>query len=273
MRNAGRARAWPSLRSQSVQSVERALILLDLLGNGSRWGISEFARATRLSKTVVFRLVQTLGRHGYVTQAEDRRYQLGTKPLELASAVLRRFEVRQVARPTMLALAERTGESVVLTAPGREGVICLDTIDGPQRIRVSFQIGRITPWHAGAAGKLHLAYLHESRIREIVAGGLPRYTERTVTDPEVLLQDLARIRHQGYAFTVGEFDPGVAAISAPVFDSTNEVVAAISIGGPAPRFSQEALPNLIREVREAAEQITVHLLGGRPGVHGEARAG
>lgn len=266
MRNTGRTQTGRSPGPQFVQSVDRALTLLDLLGNGNRWGITEFARATGLSKTVVFRLVRTLGQHGYVTQADDHRYVLGTKPLELASVVLRRFEVRQVARPTMLALAERTGESVVLTAPGREGVICLDTVDGPQQIRASFQIGRITPWHAGAAGKLHLAFLQESRIREIIARGLPRYTERTITDPEMLLRDLARIRRRGYAFTVGEFDPGVAAISAPVLDSSNEVIAAVSIGGPASRFSQAALPNLIREVREAAEQVTVRLLGGRPKV-------
>lgn len=269
MRNGGRARSGRVRRPPLVQSVDRALVLLDLLAGGtSSRGISEVARATRLSKTAVFRLVRTLERHGYVAQTEDRRYALGTKPLELASVVLRRFEVRQVARSTMLTLAERTGESVVLTAPSRDGVICLDTIDGPQIIRASFQVGRITPWHAGAAGKLHLAFLPKPRIEEILARGLPRHTERTITNPAVLRRDLARIYRQGYAFTVGEFDPGVAAVTAPIRDSRNEVVAGISIAGTAARFSAGALPGLLRYVREAAEEVSMRLLGGpRPDGH------
>ncbi|MDR7484576.1 MAG: IclR family transcriptional regulator [Armatimonadota bacterium] len=270
MRNR-RTRSRDPVRPSLVRSVDHALALLDLLADGTgSWGISECARATGLSKAAVFRLVRTLERHGYIVQTDGRRYALGTKPLELAGVVLRRFEVRDVARPTMLALAERTGESVVLTAPGRDGVICLDTVDSPQRIRASFQIGRVTPWHAGAAGKLHLAFLPEGRMREIMARGLPRYTERTMTDPAALRRDLVRIRRQGYAFTVGEFDPGVAAITAPIRDSRGEVVAAISIGGPAARFSADALPALIRHVREAAEEVSLRLLGGHRAV-GQAR--
>jgi len=273
MRNNVRARAKRSRPSHTVQSVDRALRLLDLLGDGTAArSLTECSRAMGLSKAVVFRLVRTLERHGYLMRNDDRRYMLGTKPLELASVVLRRFEVRQVARPTVLALAERTGESVVLTAPGRDGVVCLDTVDSPQRIRVSFQVGRITPYHAGAAGKVHLAYLPEARIRQILARGLPAFTERTITDPGALRRDLARIRRQGYAFTVGEFDPGVAAISAPIVDSRNEVVAVISLGGPAERFSRRALPRLVREVKRAAEEISIRLLGGRPTAGEEAQA-
>lgn len=250
-----------------VQSVDRALVLLDLLANGTpSWGISELSRATGLSKAAVYRLTRTLERHGYAAQADDHRYVLGTKPLELAGAVLSRFEVRQVARSTMFALAERTRESVVLTAPSRNGVICLDTVDGPQRLRASFQVGRVTPWHAGAAGKLHLAFLPEDRARRIVARGLPRFTERTITDPATLLRDLAQIRLQGYAFTVGEFDPGVAAVSAPIVDSRKEVVAGISIGGPAFRFADDRLPHLTQEVRRAAVEISKRMLGTPAGL-------
>ncbi|MBM3471197.1 MAG: IclR family transcriptional regulator [Armatimonadetes bacterium] len=262
MRNTGRAREKRPNAWHLVQSVDRALSLLDLLGNGNAsLGISEFSRATGLSKAVVFRLVRTLERHGYVTQSEDRRYALGTKPLELASVVLHRFDVRQVARSTMLDLAERTGESVVLTAPSRDGVICLDTVDGPQQIRVSFRLGRITPWHAGAAGKIHLAHQPDIAIRQVIARGLPRHTARTVTNKSRLLRDLARIRHDGYAFTVGEFDDGVAAISAPIVDSRREVVAALSIGGPAFRFGDDRVPYLIGEVRRAADEVSKRMLG------------
>jgi DNA-binding IclR family transcriptional regulator len=253
-----------SLNFRPIQSLERGLRVLDLLMNGgSRLGVSELARTLGLSKAVVFRILRTLEKHGYVVREEDRRYRLGTKPLELASAVLRQFGVRQVAWPTMLSLAERTGESVVLTAPGPDGVICLDTVDSPQQLRVSFRVGRVTPWHAGAAGKLHLAFLPEERAREILSLELPRYTERTVTDPVVLLQELDRIRQQGYAFTIGELDPGVAAITAPIRDARGAVIAAISIGGPASRFTEERLPALIQEVLSAAEEISLRLLGGR----------
>ncbi|MDR5694144.1 MAG: IclR family transcriptional regulator [Armatimonadota bacterium] len=248
-----------------VRSLERALRLLDFMrmNGGPGLGVSELSRALGLSKAVVFRLLRTLEQYGYVVQEADRRYRLGTKPLELASVVLRQFEVRQVAWPMMLALAERTGESVVLTVPGPDGVICVDTVDSPQQLRVSFRVGRITPWHAGAAGKLHLAFLPKEKIQKILSQGLPRYTERTITDPALLLQELEQIRKQGYAFTIGELDPGVAAITAPIFDARQNVVAAISIGGPASRFTDERLPTLIREVRWAAQEISLRLLGGQ----------
>ncbi len=262
MRNDAQEPTGRAARTALVQSVDRALALLDLFASGiSSWGISELSRATGMSKATVYRLMRTLERHGYTVQSDDHRYVLGTKALELAGAVFRQFEVRQVARPTMLALAERTGESVVLTAPNRNGVICLDTVDSPQRLRVGFHVGRTTPWHAGAAGKLHMAYLPEERIRRIVDRGLMRYTENTITDPDLLQRSLAQIRRQGVAFTVGEFDPGVAAISAPIVDCRQEVVAALSIGGPAFRFGDDRLPYLIGEVRRAAGEISKRMMG------------
>jgi len=263
----------PTVTTRPLQAVDRALRLVDLLANGSpRLGVSDLARRTGWSKAVVFRLLRTLQAHGYVAQDDTRRYQLGTKPLELAGAVLRRLGLPQVARPAMLTLSERTGESVVLTAPTPGGVICLDTVDSPQQLRATFRVGRIIPWHAGAAGKLHLAHLPRKRALAILAGGLPRYTERTVTDPDRLREDLRRIRAQGYAFTVGELDPGVAAISAPVLDWRGEMVAAISLGGPAPRFAEDRLPDLLREVRRAAEAVSARLLGGRSTVRAAAQA-
>ena len=262
-----------AVTTRPLRAVERALRLIDLLANGSpRLGVSDLARATGWSKAVVFRLLRTLEAHRYVARDDTRRYQVGTKPLELAGAVLRRFELPQIARPAMLALSERTGESVVLTAPTSDGVICLDTVDSPQQLRATFRVGRIIPWHAGAAGKLHLAYLPATRAQAILARGLPRFTERTVTDPARLTEDLRRIRAQGYAFTIGELDPGVAAISTPVLDWRGEMVAAVSLGGPAPRFAEDRLPALLKEVRRAAEAISVRLLGGQNDEQG-GRAG
>ncbi|MDQ7844671.1 MAG: IclR family transcriptional regulator [Armatimonadota bacterium] len=252
-----------TVTTRPLQAVDRALRLIDLLADGSpRLGVSDLARKTGWSKAVVFRLLRTLEAHGYVLQDEARRYQMGTKPLQLAGAVLRRLGLPQVARPAMLALSERTGESVVLTVPTPGGIICLDTVDSPQQLRATFRVGRVIPWHAGAAGKLHLAYLMPKRARAILAGRLPRYTERTVTDPARLREELRRIRRQGYAFTVGELDPGVAAISVPVLDWRGEMVAAISLGGPAPRFAEDRLPGLLKEVRRAATSIS-RLLGGQ----------
>ena len=250
--------------ARPLRAVDRALRLIDVLANGSpRLGVSDLSRATGWSKAVVFRLLRTLETHGYAVRDEDRQYRLGTKPLELAGEVLRRSEVHQVARPIMLTLAERTGESVVLTAPTASGVICLDTVDSPQQLRASFRVGRVIPWHAGAAGRLHLAYLPDGRVQEILTPALPRFTERTITDPRRLQEDLARIREQGFAFTVGELDPGVAAISVAIVDRRREVVAAVSIGGPAARFEEGRLPVLVEEVQRAAEDISVRLLGGR----------
>ncbi|MDR7528426.1 MAG: IclR family transcriptional regulator [Armatimonadota bacterium] len=256
MRNTTISLDSPAARPARVRSVDRALALLDLFAERtSSWGISELAQRTGLSKASVFRLLQSLTAHGYTVRDSSHRYVLGMKPLLLARALLRRHAVAEVAEPRMAALARRTGESVVLTIDGADGVVCLAAVDSTQPLRLSVQVGHVTPYHAGATGKVHLAHLPPERQQRVLARRLRRYTPRTVTDPAALRRQLAEIRRRGYAISLGELDSGVAAVAVPVPGPDGTLAAVLSLAGPASRFTTARLPALLTETRQAAGEI------------------
>jgi DNA-binding IclR family transcriptional regulator len=117
------------------------------------------------------------------------------------------------------------------------------------------------PLHCVASGKVLLAALAEREVLRIVRRGLLSYTERTITELEPLLEELARIRRRGYATALGEFELGLNAVAAPVHDARGNVIAAVDIWGPAFRLTPRRIPELAAQAREAAASISVRLGG------------
>jgi DNA-binding IclR family transcriptional regulator len=133
--------------------------------------------------------------------------------------------------------------------------------DGPNLIAVGDWTGRASTLHANASGKVLLASLAEREVLRIVRRGLTRYTDRTITDLEPLLEDLARARRRGYATALSELETGLTAVAAPVHDARGQVIAAVEVWGPAFRLTPRRLPELAVQAREAAAAITVRLGG------------
>jgi len=245
-----------------LRTVDRALqVLLQFNDQHPERSTSELAQALGLHRSIVYRILATLERRGFVTQADRRgRFRLGLKLVELGNVVLASIDVRQVAHPIMARLVRETGESAFLTVVSSDESVCIDKIDSPQRIRVTLAIGGRYPLHAGASNKILLAYLPPDTINELVAKGLEHITPITITDPIQLQENLAMIRQQGWAYSVGELTPGVAAIAVPLWDSNGTVVAAVSIAGLASRFGEDRLPMLINKTRQAANDISGQFL-------------
>lgn len=245
-----------------LRTVDRALqVLLQFDERHPEWSSSELAQALGLHRSIVYRILATLERRGFVTQTDHRgRFRLGLKLVELGNVVLAGMDPRQVAHPIMARLVQETGESAFLTVISGDESVCVDKIDSPQRIRVTLTVGGRYPLHAGASNKILLAYLPQETIDELIARGLEPITPNTITDAERLREDLATIRKQGWAHSVGELTPGVAAIAVPLRDSNGAVVAALSIAGLASGFSEDRLPTLISMTRQAAEEISAQLL-------------
>ncbi|MFQ5855880.1 MAG: IclR family transcriptional regulator C-terminal domain-containing protein [Anaerolineae bacterium] len=245
-----------------LKTVDRALkVLLRFDEEHPEWGSSELADALGLHRSVVYRSLATLENRGFVARVDgSARFRLGLKLVELGNIVLSGIDLRRIAHPEMVRLAKETGASAFLTVVSDDESVCIDRVDSPQRVRVTLNVGRRYPLHAGASNKLLLAYLPPEARAEVIARGLPAYTPNTITGPEALEEDLAIIRRQGWAFTVGELTPEVAAIGVPVRDSNGEVVAALSIAGLASRFSEDRLPQLLDVTRDAGERISGQLL-------------
>ncbi len=245
-----------------LQTVDRALqVLLQFDQAHPERTSSELAQALGLHRSMVYRLLTTLERRGFLAQANHRgRFRLGLKLVELGNVVLADMDLRQATHPILARLARETGESAFLTVLSGDESVCIDKIDSPRPVRVSLTIGGRYPLYAGASNKILLAHLSPDTIDGFIARGLAPITPHTITDPARLKEDLAMIRRQGWAHTVGELTPDVAAVAVPLWDNNSTIVAALSIAGLASRFGEDRLPMLISMTREAAADISAQLL-------------
>lgn len=248
----------------TVRSVERAIGLMELLAIRTSAGVTELAQEMDVHKSTAFRLLATLERQGMVEQDErTSKYRLGPGLARLARTVDEEVDLRRHARPTLEKLAEETAETVNLALLDGDDIIYVDQVNGSPSVLTAEWLGRRTPLHCTASGKVLLAALSEERRRRLLNGGLDVLTNRTVADIEELDTHLEETRKRGYGVTVGELELGLNAVSAPVHRADGEVVAAITVSGPAARIPPERLADVGERTREAA-QVVSRRLGHRP---------
>lgn len=210
-----------------------------------------------MPKATVARCLAALERAGFVVQdPETKNYRLGYKLLELGNLVRDQIELRKVALPFMVALRDRSGESVHLTTVVEGEGTYLEKVDSQQPIRLWTRLSGRGPLYAGASRKILMAYLSDEEIDAIIKRGLTRFTAATITDPDELRKHLHLIRQQGWATSRGELFPESASVAAPIRDHTGKVVAGLSIAGPASRFTDERMGELISMVTETASAIS-----------------
>ncbi len=251
------------MEGSSVRSVDRAASLLLALGESpTEAGVTDLARRLGLHKSTASRLLATLQRRGLVEQdPETGKYRLGLVVIRLAERAERTLDLRAIALPELERLARATHETAGLGVLESDQVRFVAQADGPSLIAVGDWTGRASTLHANASGKVLLASLAERDVLRIVRLGLTRYTDRTLTDLEPLLADLARARRRGYAVAASELEQGLNAVAAPVLDARGRVIAAVEVWGPAFRVSPRRLPELALEARATAAAISIRLGG------------
>ncbi|MDQ2907677.1 MAG: IclR family transcriptional regulator [Chloroflexota bacterium] len=240
---------------KTVQIVRRIASVLRAFSNQRLLGITDLAAATGLPKSTTHRLVTALVSEGLLVQDEDsHKYALSLRVTALGASVLSSHVVRKAARPIMMELRDQAHESVHLAVlEGMEAVI-IDTEDSYFFVRAVNVPGQHLPAHAVSTGKVLLAHQWELRLREVLNNAaLERYTERTITEPRQLLEELRRVRTQGYALSCSELEEGVDAVAAPIFDHLSSVVAAVSIGGPSERFHPREAEMIVAITRAGQE--------------------
>lgn len=247
----------PEDGENTVHIVHRIASVLRAFSNARLLGITDLASATGLPKSTTHRLVTALVNEGLLVQDEDsHKYALSLRVTALGASILSSHTVRNAARPILMELRETTHESVQLAVlDGLEAVI-IDTEDAYFVERVVNAQGQRLPAHAVSLGKVLVAYQWDGHLRELLHDAqLARYTERTITDPRLLLEELRRVRALGYAVSHGELDEGIDAVAAPIFDQSDSVVAAVSIGGPSERCRPKQA-DLIAAVTHAGKLIS-----------------
>ena len=287
---------------RSVGSVTRAVALLEALAaSESALGVNELARRIGVNASTASRLLATLQESGLVARAEGSGpYRLGLRLVALADRVLAQQDVRTLARPLLIRLAGDTGETATLSLPGDDAAITVDFVPSPSSVVSMARVGRPSIPHATAAGKVMLAFAEggpvaaegsgetddvgveaaaravraadttetaDSAEREPSGGGrepLPSFTDQTITDPARLAIELADARRWGWAEAVGEREPDLAALAAPVFGRDGGLVAILGLQGPVARLPAETRAALSGPLVAAAAELGAALGGTTP---------
>lgn len=251
MRNSHQDTSSPELQAQAgdagsepsaaggVVAVTRALRLLEAFGMDDAFlSLAELSRRTGMHKTTTLRLARTLAADHYLVQREDGAWRLGRAAGWLGACYQATFDVHDLVEPVLRELTIQTGESASFYV--REGDLrtCLARVDGPRTIRHHVRVGLGLPLNLGAPGRVILAFSGEP--------GEPYES----------------IRQRGYHLSLGEREPEVSSVSAPVFGLHWKLLGSVCISGPTSRLSEPVLLALSQTVMQAANQLS-YALGGR----------
>jgi IclR family acetate operon transcriptional repressor len=230
---------------------------MDLLRDSEEGlGVNELARRIGVNPSTASRLLSTLESAGVVQRDGQGPYRLGLALVTMADRVLSRLDLQRLARPLLLELMERTGETATLSVPGEREAITVDSVPSRSSVVSMARLGRPSISHATAVGKVMLAFGGSPlpRERDLVA-----LTDRTITDRAQLAAEVRSVHERGYGTVFGEREVDVNAVAAPVFDRTGVLTAILGIQGPAGRLEDPTrhLPTLL----ENAARLT-RALGG-----------
>jgi IclR family acetate operon transcriptional repressor len=241
------------LAIRRVAAVERALAVLEALEDGAEHGTNEIARQTGINASTVSRLLATLAGAGMVEHVSaNGRYRLGVRLVQLGNAVLARIDLRSVARPHLQALAAETGETTTLSAPGERDAITVDFVLSPASVQSVARVGRPSIAHATATGKVLLAF----GTAKLQPGALKAYTPKTITDRRKLASELERVHRDGWAEALGEREPELNAVAAPVRDARGELAAIMGVQGPSSRFDKGAMRTALAQLLEHSGEVS-----------------
>jgi DNA-binding IclR family transcriptional regulator len=236
-----------------VQSVQRAAALLEAIaGSVEPRTAPELAELCRLNRSTAWRILATLEEEGLV-EREANRYSIGQAVARLAAAAS--DALPRAARPHLEELSRATGETVSLAVPRRLQLVYVDQVQAPHVMAADW-LGRAVPLHATSTGKALLATLPPEELDAALTHSLPRFTDRTITDPAKLRTELDRTRRRGYAVSRGELETALWGASAPVTDRNERAVAVISVWGSESRLkAQSRLDELGRAAAATASAI------------------
>lgn len=250
----------PAVTGAGVQSVDRALAILEVLARVGEAGVTQIAGELGVHKSTASRLVATLEAHRLVEQTSDRgRYRLGVGVLRLAGATTARLDLVQEARPIARQLAVDTGETVNIAVLAESSALYLDQVAGSSALQPHNWVGQHIPLHATSNGKVLLGGLDDAAL-DAVLGTLASYTPRTITARSELREELERVHRQGYAVAVDELEVGLTAVAAPVRNAHGDVIASMSVSGPSFRLPEGRVEEVVRLVVAAAREVS-HRLG------------
>lgn len=239
-------------------TVAKAFNIIETLASRSEEGISliELSASLEMPKSTMHRYLATLLELRLAERLSSDRYRLGTKVIELAGSFLVSSDLRKESEAILEQIAEKTGETVHLAVPSGGEVVYIAKVESKHTMRMFSHIGSRLPMHCTALGKSILAFSDDERIQEVLPELSKPRTPNSITTEQGLMEDLARIRSQGFAIDNEENETGIRCVGAPILDYTGKAIAAMSISGPCERLDWECCIQFGPLLREATLMIS-----------------
>ncbi len=247
-----------------VQSLARALTILERLAEVDGLTLTDLALRVGLAPSTAHRLLMTLEQRRFVHFDEDGgRWSVGVQAFTVGGAFLRGRKVVVIGRPVMRRLMDEVGETVNMAVEDAGEVVYVAQVESHAPMRAFFRSGTRAPIHSSAVGKALLAAMPEDKVADILhRRGLPRFTPNTVDTPARLKAELAEVRRRGWAVDDEEHTIGMRCVAAAIYDEFGEPLAGVSVSGPTVRITDNRLAELGAMVVRAAAEITAES-GGR----------
>ncbi|MCW1876527.1 MULTISPECIES: DNA-binding transcriptional regulator KdgR [Erwiniaceae] len=245
----------------AVSSVMKVFGILQALGEERENGITELSQRVMMSKSTVYRFLQTMKTLGYVSQeGESEKYALTLKLFELGAKALQNVDLIRSADIQMREISRLTRETIHLGALEEDSIVYIHKIDSLYNLRMYSRIGRRNPLYSTAIGKVLLAWRNYDEVREILADvEFVLSTTKTLNGVDELLSALDRVRSQGFGEDNEEQEEGIRCIAVPVFDRFGVVIAGLSISFPTIRFAEENKQHYVSMLHRAAKTISSQL--------------
>jgi IclR family transcriptional regulator, acetate operon repressor len=245
----------------AVQSVDRAITVLEILARRGDAGVTEVAGELGVHKSTAFRLLAALENRDLVEQLTDRgKYRLGFGIIRLAGATSAQLDLSRESRPVCVRLARELGETVNVAVLADSAAVNITQVRGSAAIISHNWVGQRTPLHATSSGKVLLAFQPDEARRQLIGiRPLLRFTARTIVTPVSLAAQLDEIRTRGYSCTVEEFEVGLNAVAAPICGQDGTVIAAVSASGPSYRLIASTFPKIADAVKAGGAEISARI--------------
>ncbi|PPC77047.1 DNA-binding transcriptional regulator KdgR [Pokkaliibacter plantistimulans] len=249
----------PDTQPDSVSSVMKVFGILQALSDEHEIGITELSQRVLMSKSTVYRFLQTMKSLGYVSQDGDNdKYSLTLKLFELGAKVLQHVDLIRIADKQMRQLSGLTRETIHLGAFEDDSIVYIHKIDSQYHLRMHSRIGRRNPLHSTAIGKVLMAWRDREEALTILRRcELRTFTANTIIDLSQLELVLDTVKAQGFAEDREEMEEGVYCIAVPIFDRFGHITAALSISFPAVRFNDAQQAEYVAMLHSAAKAIGI----------------
>jgi len=242
-----------------VQSLGRAFAILEEVARHREGiGLAELSKLVGLHNSTTFHLAKTMVSLGYMRQERDsKRYRVGRPLFALAASALDEIEMVNLATPILEDLSRETGESGHFAVRMGDAVVVIARTSGAGAFQLTDRVGVVRPAHCTALGKIILASLRPDQLKRFLERvELKPSTRKSITEPSVLLREIAEIRRDAIAFDDGEFNAEVRCVAVPVYNFTGEVIGALGISGPIWRMTDQVLQSRAKLVQTAASRLS-----------------